>query len=297
MSTVFGPRDLLACYARGVFPMADAREDMRVFLIDPERRGVIPLDRFHVSKRLARTVRADVFEVRVDTAFRDVVQACAESKPGRTETWINHPIERLYVGLHDQGFAHSVECWQGGVLVGGLYGVALKGAFFGESMFSRARDASKVALVHLVARLIAGGFRLLDAQFMTEHLAQFGAEEIPRREYLKRLDRALAVDGDFYVIGSSAGGGAGSALGAGATGGGAALGGGGEALGAGVGAALGAGVGAGAAGDLAAGAGSALVGGAAGLAAGAAAATGPAGAAAGAGVSGRAALQVISQAS
>lgn len=274
MSTGFGPRDLLACYARGVFPMADAREDMRVFLIDPERRGVIPLDRFHVARRLARTVRSDVFEVRVDTAFREVVQACAESKPGRTDTWINHPIERLYVGLHDLGFAHSVECWQGGALVGGLYGVALKGAFFGESMFSRARDASKVALVHLVARLIAGGFRLLDAQFMTEHLAQFGAEEIPRREYLKRLDRALAVDGDFYVIGSSATGGAGdagSALGAGVAG--AAALGGGEALGAGAGV------------DFAAGA------------AGAAAATGRVGAAAGAGVTGRAALQVISQAS
>ncbi len=285
MSTGFGPRDLLACYARGVFPMADAREDMRVFLIDPERRGVIPLDRFHVSKRLARTVRSDVFEVRVDTAFRDVVQACAESKPGRTETWINHPIERLYVGLHDQGFAHSVECWQDGVLVGGLYGVALRGAFFGESMFSRARDASKVALVHLVARLIAGGFRLLDAQFMTEHLAQFGAEEIPRREYLKRLDRALAVDGDFYVIGSSAGGGAAAALGAGA--------GGVAALGAGVGAAFGAGE----ADALAAGAGSALGGGAAGLAAGGTAAAERDAPAAGAGVSGRAALQVISQAS
>ena len=291
MSTGFGPRDLLACYARGVFPMADAREDMRVFLIDPERRGVIPLDRFHVSKRLARTVRSDAFEVRVDTAFREVVQACAEAKPGRTETWINHPIERLYVGLHDLGFAHSIECWQGGELVGGLYGVALKGAFFGESMFSRARDASKVALVHLVARLIAGGFRLLDAQFMTEHLAQFGAEEIPRREYLKRLDRALAVDGDFYVIGSSDGGaagGGGSALGGGATGA--------AALGAGVEAALGAG--AGVADDLAGGAATSdLAGGAAGLTAGAAAATGRVGAAAGACVSGRAALQVISQAS
>lgn len=290
MSTGFGPRDLLACYARGVFPMADAREDMRVFLIDPERRGVIPLDGFHLSKRLARTVRADVFEVRVDTAFREVVQACAESTPGRTETWINHPIERLYVGLHELGFAHSVECWRDGVLVGGLYGVVLKGAFFGESMFSRARDASKVALVHLVARLIAGGFSLLDAQFMTEHLAQFGAEEIPRREYLKRLQRALAVDGDFYAIGSStaAGGGeAGSALGVGAAGA--------AALGAGAGVDLGAGAGDGV--DLAAGAAAALAGGVAGLTAGGAAAMGRVDAAAGAGVSGRAALQVISQAS
>ncbi len=283
MSSGFGPRDLLACYARGVFPMADAREDLRVFLIDPERRGVIPLERFHVPARLARTVRADPFEVRIDTAFRDVVRACAESKPGRTETWINHPIERLYVALHELGFAHSVECWQDGELVGGLYGVSLKGAFFGESMFSRARDASKVALVHLVARLIAGGYRLLDAQFMTEHLAQFGAEEIPRREYLKRLDRALAVEGDFYVIGSSAGGeaGAGSGL-AGAAGA--------AALGGGAGAALGAG------------AGSAFASGAAsaGAALGGAAATGRAGVGPGraaAGVAGRLALQLISQAS
>lgn len=193
----FSARDLLACYARGVFPMADAREDARVFLIDPERRGVIPLDRFHVPARLARTVRADRYALRVDTAFHQVVLACATPAPGRAETWINRPIERLYLKLHDMGFAHSVECWKDDVLLGGLYGVALKGAFFGESMFSRARDASKVALVHLVARLIAGGYRLLDTQFMTEHLAQFGAEEIGRRDYLKRLERALAVDADF----------------------------------------------------------------------------------------------------
>ena len=193
----FSARDLLACYARGIFPMADAREDARVFLIDPERRGVLPLERFHVSRRLARTVRADPFQVRVDTAFHDVVLACASPAPGRIETWINRPIERLYLKLHEMGFAHSVECWQGGQLVGGLYGVALKGAFFGESMFSRARDGSKVALVHLVGRLVVGGFTLLDAQFMTDHLSQFGAEEIGRREYHRRLQRALAADADF----------------------------------------------------------------------------------------------------
>jgi leucyl/phenylalanyl-tRNA--protein transferase len=193
----FSAPDLLACYARGVFPMADAREDARVFLIDPERRGVLPLEDFHVARRLARTVRADPFEVRIDTAFAEVVEACAMPGPGRIETWINRPIERLYLRLHEMGFAHSVECWSGAELVGGLYGVALKGAFFGESMFSRARDASKVALVHLVARLIAGGYRLLDAQFMTEHLAQFGAIEIDRRDYHKRLKAALAVEGDF----------------------------------------------------------------------------------------------------
>ena len=200
----FDASDLLDCYARGVFPMADAPEDARVFLIDPERRGVIPLDRFHVPRRLARTVRGDPFEVRVDTAFHEVVLACAAAGPGRTETWINRPIEQLYVELHAHGFAHSVECWSEGRLVGGLYGVSLRGAFFGESMFSRMRDASKVALTHLVARLIAGGYMLLDAQFMTEHLAQFGAEEIERLEYHRRLGRALAAEGDFYALGGAA---------------------------------------------------------------------------------------------
>ena len=201
----FGARELLACYARGVFPMADAREDSRVFLIDPERRGVLPLERFHVPKRLARTVRQDPFEVKVDTAFAKVVAACAEAAPGRLETWINQPIEGLYLRLHELGYAHSVECWQGGQLVGGLYGVALQGAFFGESMFSRRTDASKVALVHLVARLIAGGFVLLDAQFLTEHLARFGAEEISRREYQRRLARALRAEGDFQRLATADG--------------------------------------------------------------------------------------------
>ena len=185
--------------------MADAREDERVFLIDPERRGVIPLDRFHVARRLARTVRAEPFEIRADSAFRDVVRACAASGSGRTETWINHPIEDLYVQLHELGFAHTVECWQDDELVGGLYGVSLNGAFFGESMFSRRRDASKVALVHLVARLIAGGYRLLDAQFMTEHLTQFGATEIARSDYHRRLEAALDVDAQFQRAGAMGG--------------------------------------------------------------------------------------------
>jgi leucyl/phenylalanyl-tRNA--protein transferase len=201
----FDARDLLSCYARGVFPMADARDDDRVFLIDPERRGVLPLERFHVARRLARTVRADPFEIRIDTAFQPVVEACAASGPGRTETWINRPIEDLYVRLQELGFAHSVECWQAGELVGGLYGVSLQGAFFGESMFSRRRDASKVALVHLVARLIAGGYRLLDAQFMTAHLEQFGAEEISRLDYHRRLALALSAQGDFQRAGAPAG--------------------------------------------------------------------------------------------
>ncbi len=227
--SAFDARDLLDCYAQGVFPMADARDDARVFLVDPERRGVIPLDRFHVSRRLARTVRGDPFEVRVDTAFHAVVLECAASGPGRTETWINRPIEELYLQLHRLGHAHSVECWQDGELAGGLYGVSLRGAFFGESMFSRRRDASKVALVHLVARLIAGGYVLLDAQFMTEHLRQFGALEILRTEYHRRLSEALQVEADFYGVGAAAGV-AGSTAGFGA---GSALGGGDAALGAG----------------------------------------------------------------
>jgi leucyl/phenylalanyl-tRNA--protein transferase len=202
----FGARELLACYARGVFPMADAREDTRVFLIDPERRGVIPLDRFHIPRRLARTVRAEPFEIRTDTVFAQVVAACAAATPNRAETWINDPIEQLYGELHAQGHAHSVECWLDGELVGGLYGVALQGAFFGESMFSRRTDASKVALVHLVARLIAGGFALLDTQFLTEHLSRFGAEEIPRREYQKRLARALRLDASFQGLTAGGGG-------------------------------------------------------------------------------------------
>ena len=207
----FGVQDLLDCYARGVFPMADARDDDRVFLIDPERRGVIPLNRFHVSRRLARTVRQDLFEVRVDTAFSEVVALCAEASEDRAETWINGPIEALYGELFDIGHAHTVETWQDGRLVGGLYGVSLRGAFFGESMFSRATDASKVALVHLIGRLIAGGFTLLDTQFMTEHLAQFGTEEIPRREYRRRLAEALKVQGDFQRLGGGAGVGTGGA--------------------------------------------------------------------------------------
>lgn len=177
--------------------MAESRDDPRLYLIDPDVRGVIPLDAFHVPKRLARTIRSDVFEVVVDRDFDAVVRACAVDRPGRDETWINTPIRHLYSELHDAGAAHSVECRREGRLVGGLYGVSLGGAFFGESMFSDERDASKVALAHLVARLKLGGYRLLDAQFLTEHLAQFGAVEIERDAYRRRLAAALAVEAEF----------------------------------------------------------------------------------------------------
>jgi leucyl/phenylalanyl-tRNA--protein transferase len=197
---VFTVEDLLACYRMGVFPMGEARNDSRVFLVDPKRRGVIEPLHFHLSHRLARTVRSDRYAVRVDTAFDAVVEACAEPAPGRDETWINAPIQILYGALFRRGQAHSVEAWRDGVLVGGLYGVSLGSVFFGESMFSIARDASKVALTHLVARLIAGGYRLLDCQFMTEHLEQFGTTEVSRSEYHARLDAALAVEGDFRAL-------------------------------------------------------------------------------------------------
>jgi leucyl/phenylalanyl-tRNA--protein transferase len=201
MAARFGPNDLLECYRRGVFPMAEARDDDRLFLVDPERRGIMPLEAFHVPRRLARFVRADPFQITIDTSFAAVMRCCAQPAPGREDTWINGPIFELYAALHGQGYAHSVEVWdRHHELVGGLYGVALGGAFFGESMFSSARDASKVALVHLAARLIWGGFALLDAQFWTAHLSQFGAVEIPRAAFKARLERALALDADFAAM-------------------------------------------------------------------------------------------------
>lgn len=172
--------------------MAERRDDPTLYWVQPERRGIIPLDAFHVPKRLARTVRSDRFRVTSDCAFVEVMKGCAGSAEGREESWINAEILRLYTALHASGYAHSIECWREGKLVGGLYGVKLGAAFFGESMFSRERDASKVALVHLVARLKIGGFLLLDTQFLTAHLAQFGAVEIPQNAYLARLKRAIA---------------------------------------------------------------------------------------------------------
>lgn len=197
MSRVFGPNELLDCYRRGVFPMAEDRDDPRLFLVDPDLRGVLPLDGFHASKSLRKTIRQAPFAVRTDTAFTRVVEMCAEAQPGRMSTWINGPILNLYSALHRIGHAHSVECWEGDELVGGLYGVSLKGAFFGESMFSRRTDASKVALAHLVARLRRGGFVLLDTQFVTPHLTTFGVEEVGREEFHERLEAALQVDADF----------------------------------------------------------------------------------------------------
>ena len=203
MSERFDTEKLLDCYRQGVFPMADSRHDMNLFLISPEIRGVLPLQDFHIPKRLRRTVRQAHFEVTVDLAFNRVIEACAEEVPERPTTWINTPILNLYGALHRQGYAHSIECWNDeGYLVGGLYGVALGGAFFGESMFSRMTDASKVALVHLVARLIVGGYRLMDAQFHNPHLEQFGLKEVPKAQFMRELDQALAVQADFYSAGS-----------------------------------------------------------------------------------------------
>jgi leucyl/phenylalanyl-tRNA--protein transferase len=185
------PELMLRAYRAGLFPMAETRRGDRLYWLDPEQRGVLPLDGFHLPRRLLRTVLSDAFAVTVDADFSAVIAGCAAAAPGREDTWINAEIERLFTELHRLGHAHSVETRADGRLVGGLYGVALGGAFFGESMFSRARDASKVALVHLVARLRLGGFRLLDTQFVTPHLAQFGAIEVPRDEYKALLARAV----------------------------------------------------------------------------------------------------------
>ena len=196
--TALTPQLLLGAYASGIFPMAEGRHDQDLFWIDPDVRGVLPLEAFHVSRRLRRTLRRKPFEVRCDTAFADVVRQCAAETADRPATWINGEIEQLYTALFDLGFAHSVECWRSGRLVGGLYGVALGGSFFGESMFSRARDASKVALCHLVARLHHGGFELLDTQFVTDHLRRFGAVEIARADYKAQLALALKAKAQFY---------------------------------------------------------------------------------------------------
>jgi leucyl/phenylalanyl-tRNA---protein transferase len=195
------PEVLLKAYACGIFPMAESAEDPALYWIEPEQRGVIPMERFHVPARLARTVRSDRFTVTVNRDFDGVIDGCAESQPGRPRTWINARIRTLYRKLHERRHCHSIEVYEETTLVGGLYGVTLGRAYFGESMFHRARDASKVALVHLVARLKAGGFRLLDTQFVTDHLRGFGAVELPRRQYHKLLEAALIGEADFAALG------------------------------------------------------------------------------------------------
>ncbi|RED15049.1 leucyl/phenylalanyl-tRNA--protein transferase [Parasphingopyxis lamellibrachiae] len=203
------PNMLLRAYAVGVFPMADSRDADEVFWVEPKMRAVLPLDGFQLSRSLAKTLKSDRFRVTRDTAFGEVVSACAEAQPDRPDTWINPAIESAYGELHRRQHAHSIECWQDGKLVGGLYGVQLGRAFFGESMFSRVSNASKVALAHLVARMKTGGFALLDCQFMTDHLASLGAIEISKDDYTSLLDAALSS------VGLSGTGSTGSAAGAG----------------------------------------------------------------------------------
>ena len=193
------PQIILDAYSKGLFPMAENRRDKQLFWIDPEVRGILPLDNFHIPRSLKKKIRNNPFEVRFDHNFAAVIRACAQQKPKRRETWINDEIIELYTKLFCMRHAHSVECWQEEKLVGGLYGISIGGAFFGESMFSSERDSSKIALVHLVARLNLAGFTLLDTQFITDHLKQFGAIEISRVEYHKILSAALKLDVGFHL--------------------------------------------------------------------------------------------------
>ncbi len=198
------PQVLLKAYACGLFPMAESAEDSSLFWLEPERRGILPLDNFHVPRRLKRTIRSDIFEIRISTDFQGVIDGCAAPMTGRSKTWINKEIRRLYSELFDMGYCHTVEAWSDGELVGGLYGVSLNGAFFGESMFSFATDASKVCLAHLVARMIVGGYTLLDTQFVTDHLSKFGTLEVPQAEYNQYLNEALKRESDFYAFATNA---------------------------------------------------------------------------------------------
>jgi leucyl/phenylalanyl-tRNA---protein transferase len=198
--TTITPQTLLRAYAAGIFPMAESAEDSALYWVEPEVRGVLPLDQLHVSRSLRKAIRRGVYRVRIDTAFGEVIDGCATKALGRPNTWINGRIRSLYSQLHRLGCCHSVEAWQNGRLVGGLYGVRLGGAFFGESMFSRERDASKVALVHLVARLNAGGFCLLDTQFTTPHLRGLGAVDVPRQDYHRLLEGAIESEADFFAF-------------------------------------------------------------------------------------------------
>jgi len=198
------PQVVLKAYACGIFPMAESADDPAIYWVEPEMRGVLPLDHLHISRSLARVIRAGRFEIRVDSDFEGVIAGCAAPAPGRQKTWINDKIHQLYRELFEIGYCHTVETWLNGELVGGLYGVRLGRAFFGESMFHTVRDASKVALVHLVARLRAGGFTLLDTQFVTDHLRRLGATEVDRRQYHRLLERALDGEGDFFQFPTNA---------------------------------------------------------------------------------------------
>src|SRR5918998_86184 len=194
------PEILLKAYAAGIFPMAEDADDPSLFWVEPQERGVIPLDGFHLPRRLAKTLRSDHFEIRTDHDFEGVISGCAEPAPDRDKTWINARIRRLYGELFDLGHCHTVEVYRDGRLVGGLYGVTLGAAFFGESMFHRERDASKIALAHLVARLRSGGFKLLDTQFVTGHPLQFGAMEVPRRIYKRLLREAMDTSAEWCAL-------------------------------------------------------------------------------------------------
>ena len=194
------PEVLLKAYACGIFPMAENADDPALYWIEPDMRGIIPLEGFHLPVRLKRTVRTSPLTVRVDRDFDAVIDGCAEAKPDRARTWINDRIRKIYRSLFEHGHCHTVEVYEGGSLVGGLYGVSLGRAFFGESMFHRRRDASKIALVHLVARLRAGGYRLLDTQYVTEHLKSFGAVEVPKRRYHRLLEAAIVGEADFAAL-------------------------------------------------------------------------------------------------
>lgn len=200
------PQVLLKAYSCGIFPMAESADDPALYWIEPQHRGVLPLQDVHFPRRLLRTVRTTPLTVKIDTAYDAIIDGCSAPRPGRTTTWINARIRNLYRELFERGACHTVEVWNDDKLVGGLYGVALKGAFFGESMFSFERDASKIALVHLVARLTAGNFRLLDTQFTTDHLKQFGTIELERDAFQSELEQALAVSADFHTLGSNVSG-------------------------------------------------------------------------------------------
>lgn len=198
------PHVLLKAYACGIFPMAESADDPALYWIEPQARGILPLDNVHVPRRLARTIRSGVYQVRVNTDFHGVIDGCAASRPGRRSTWINDRIRQLYGALFEQGHCHTVETWLGDRLVGGLYGVALGSAFFGESMFSTERDASKVALVYLAARLVHGGFTLLDTQFVTDHLRQFGTVELDKARFHAELEKAVKSTAHFLALPTNA---------------------------------------------------------------------------------------------